>query len=53
VNAIPESTLSAAMDRLVAEGRAEWTTIRGQPALRLTDLGKALLRQPRQPETVQ
>lgn len=53
MNGIPESMLSAAMERLVAEGRAEWTTIKGQPALRLTALGKALLRQPRAPEPVQ
>ena len=50
---IPESTLQAAMQRLIDEGRAEWTMSGGKRALRLTLLGKALLRQPNAPETVQ
>jgi hypothetical protein len=50
---IPDSLLQAGMQRLVDEGRAEWTTANGERALRLTALGKALLRQPRAPETVQ
>ncbi len=51
--AIPERLLQAGMQRLVEEGRAEWTTVNGERALRLTALGKALLRQPRASETVQ
>jgi hypothetical protein len=50
---LPDDLVSAAMQRLVDEGRAEWTVHHGEPALRLTELGRAMLRQPRTPETVQ
>lgn len=50
---IPESQLSAAMARLVDEGRAEWTTTRGKPALRLTAFGRAKLRPPHTAEAGQ
>ena len=50
---LPDELVSAAMQRLVDEGRAEWTVHNGEPALRLTELGKAMLRRSREQETVQ
>lgn len=50
---LPDEVVSAAMQRLVDEGRAEWTVHHGEPALRLTDLGRAMLRRSPAPEAVQ
>lgn len=50
---LPDELVSAAMQRLVDEGRAEWTVHKGEACLRLTDLGRAMLRRQRVAETVQ
>lgn len=50
---LPTELVNAAMQRLVDEGRAEWTMHKGEACLRLTDLGRAMLRQPRAAETMQ
>lgn len=50
---IPDHQISAAMERLVRDGRAEWTTTRGKPALRLTAFGRAMLRHPQTAEAAQ
>lgn len=49
----PELARYRAMERLVRDGRAEWTTTRGKPALRLTAFGRAMLRHPQTAEAVQ
>jgi hypothetical protein len=50
---IDPTVIENAMQRLVDEGRAEWTTFEGERCLRMTPLGKALMHQRRGEETVQ